>query len=398
MSTQAAQSILFTHTTPQQGFRLLELPPELAELLSSKEAPTLELKSPSTSHLPNSSADAENHEYVNLCTPDRTYRIRQVQSSNPIHILQPSDGGAQRGDITMVGADDEMNLVETVTTIAKCGSTLELHTPAEGFSAVSFLERMLAVYDGGEGGEGGEAVGVDLEPAEKEGVTRRVFEDVPVSRAQCEAGWIEICAFVVGRADKGESAAGCCRRPSARAKLEVWKRILEGAVLQGIHLDQQFLVSDLWKSVLDDGDEEPFPRVLFEAIVRRVCEAGEGQGQGLVDGGMKWASIDKARCTRWVGETYLEAMAPVLGSAIGRSEFLNAWKDHLPDSWRDEVALSKLTESSYRYPDQTTIYFVNNNDRHKIKKNISTDANTATAAKKSRNWHELFRNQKRQKN
>lgn len=184
----------------------------------------------------------------------------------------------------MVGADDEMNLVETVTTIAKCGSTLELHTPAEGFSAVSYLERMLAVYDGGEGGE---AVGVDLEPPEKEDVVRRVFDDVPVSRAQCEAGWIEICAFVLGRADEGESAAGCCRRPSARVKLEVWKRLLEGAVLQGIHLDQQFLVSDLWKSVLDDGDEEPFPRALFEAIVRRVCEAGEGQGQGLVDGDMK---------------------------------------------------------------------------------------------------------------
>jgi sister chromatid cohesion protein DCC1 len=91
-------------------------------------------------------------------------------------------------------------------------------------------------------------------------------------------------------------------------------------------------------------------------------------------------------------------MAPAQGAAIGRSEFLNAWKDHLPDSWRGEVALSKLTENSYRHPDQTTIYFVNNIDRHKVKNNISTDANTAAAAKKSRNWHELFRNQKRQKN
>lgn len=40
MSTQAAQSILFTHTSPQQGFKLLELPPELVEALSSKEPPT----------------------------------------------------------------------------------------------------------------------------------------------------------------------------------------------------------------------------------------------------------------------------------------------------------------------------------------------------------------------
>jgi sister chromatid cohesion protein DCC1 len=40
MSTQAARSILFTHTSPQQGFKLLELPPELVEALSSKEPPT----------------------------------------------------------------------------------------------------------------------------------------------------------------------------------------------------------------------------------------------------------------------------------------------------------------------------------------------------------------------
>lgn len=40
MSTQATPSILFTHSTPQQGFRLLELPPELVDLVSSDDAPT----------------------------------------------------------------------------------------------------------------------------------------------------------------------------------------------------------------------------------------------------------------------------------------------------------------------------------------------------------------------
>lgn len=37
-------------------------------------------------------------------------------------------------------------------------------------------------------------------------------------------------------------------------------------------------------------------------------------------------------------------------TAIGRSEFLAAWKDHLPESWRDEVALSKLPVC-WSYPD-----------------------------------------------
>jgi hypothetical protein len=40
MATQDSRSILFTNTNPQQGFRLLELTPELEKLLTSKDAPT----------------------------------------------------------------------------------------------------------------------------------------------------------------------------------------------------------------------------------------------------------------------------------------------------------------------------------------------------------------------
>ncbi|GMF67927.1 unnamed protein product [Aspergillus oryzae] len=327
MSTQSASSILFTHSSRQQGFKLLELPAELADLLTSKEAPTLELKSSLPQQPTTITTDPENREYVNLCTPTKTYLVRQVQSSNSIHIIRPSDSGVQRGDINIVGGDEDdgLNLVETMTAIAKCGSTLELHTPPEGFSAVPVLERILPVYDEVEGAE------QQVEVEERGDLIRRVFADVPVSRAQCEAGWIELCAFVLGCGGGGEDVAGWCRRPSAKVKLDVWRRVVEGAVLQGIDLGKQFLVQDLWRSVLDEG-EEPFPRALFEGVVRRVCEVGDGR-------------IDRACCTQWVGETYLEAMAPTTASSIGRSEFLNAWKDLLPESWRDDVAFSKLTVS-----------------------------------------------------
>lgn len=39
MATQDSRGILFTNTQPQQGFRLLEIPPELEALLTSKNAP-----------------------------------------------------------------------------------------------------------------------------------------------------------------------------------------------------------------------------------------------------------------------------------------------------------------------------------------------------------------------
>lgn len=78
-----------------------------------------------------------------------------------------------------------------------------------------------------------------------------------------------------------------CWMPSAEMKLEVWKRVVEGSVLQGIDLGAQFLVNDLWKSVLDDEGLAPFPRPLFEAVVRRICELPEGAERDFAESEMK---------------------------------------------------------------------------------------------------------------
>ncbi|PYI21107.1 sister chromatid cohesion protein Dcc1 [Aspergillus violaceofuscus CBS 115571] len=418
MSTQSAPSILFTHTAPQQGFRLLELPPEVADLLTSDHPPTFYLKTPTpttaqptTSSSSSSSRPTDSREYVNLCTPTQTYRIRQVQSSNSLHILRPSGMGGRdtvlrREDLAIVDGDGDMDvdvdvdvdvgvdLAETVTTIAKCGSTLELHVPEGGFRAAEFLGALVGRFAPGMSAAAatGSAREREMEggagAAEDGKVMETVFTDIPVSRAECERVWVEGCAFVW---------RGRAWVPTPEVRMEVWKRMVDGAVVQGIDLRTQFLVDDLWKSVVveDEDEDGQIPRALFEAIVRRVVEGEEGKS--LLGEKLKWASLDREVCVRWVGETYLEAMAPMASAAVGRSEFLNAWKDHLPEAWREEVALAKLTDAVYQLPDPTTISFVTEFERQRSKKNLPTDASAATAAKKSRNWHELFKNQKRQK-
>ncbi|KAJ9271685.1 hypothetical protein DTO212C5_2110 [Paecilomyces variotii] len=387
MSTQAARSIRFTHTFPQQGFRLLELPPEMLELLSKEDAPVFHLKSPS-SDLSQVTAEPGAREYVNLCSPTQTFRIRQVQSSNSIHILRPTDGNTQSNDNGV--ENGELDLSETVTTVAKCGSTLELHVPPGGFSAVPFLEKALRLYDrlNWDGDVSMRSAGAEMTPAERRRLKEKLFADIPVSTAQCQSGWDELCAFVHGD-DTGNDQA-VCWRPSARVKMAVWKRMLEGSVLQGIDMEKQFLAADLWKAVLDEGDEEPFPRALFDAVLGRLLES-----PGADDSEVKWANVDKDVCTRWVGETYLEALAPTASAAAVRTDFLNAWKDHLPESWRSEASLSALTDGSYKTTDPTTIYFVSYAERVKMKSNALNGGGAATA-KNSRNWHERFRSQRRQ--
>jgi hypothetical protein len=239
----------------------------------------LELKSPSAA-LAQAVVDPVAQEYVNLCTATQTYRIRQVQSSNSIHILRPSHGEISLADIKVVEEEDGDTgaLIlpdEAVTAIAKCSSTLELHIPPGGFSAVPFLEKSLRLYDrrddDGDIPMDDSASSGPLGAKEMHSVREKICQDIPVSTAQCEQGWMELCAFV----DGGDEVAGW--RPSARSRLRVWKRLAEGAVLQNIDLEKQFLVGDLWKSVLDEDDEQepPFPRALLEALVRRLCVADE---------------------------------------------------------------------------------------------------------------------------
>ncbi|KAJ5328822.1 hypothetical protein N7452_009212 [Penicillium brevicompactum] len=389
MSTQDAHSILFTHTRPQQGFRLLELTPELEKLLTSKDAPVLELKSPSAA-LAKAVVDPSAQEYVNLCTATQTYRIRQVQSSNSIHVLRPSHGEISQADIKVVEDVDDISALnlpnEALSAIAKCSSTLELHVPPGGFSAIPFLEKSLRLYDrhDNDGDVPMDEPAGPLGAHEMRSVREQICLDIPVSVAQCEQGWKELCAFV----DNGEEVAGW--RPSARARLHVWKRLVEGAVLQGIDLEKQFLVGDLWKSVLDEDDEQeaPFPRALLEAVVRRMCVADERPPMGDE---IKWASFDKAECSMWVGETYLAATAPTVSSAVGRSEFLKAWKDCLPESWREEAALSKLSNGCYKSPDPTTIFFVPEAQRQDTPAAAATGSASAAKAKNARNWHELLK-------
>lgn len=188
-------------------------------------------------------------------------------------MLRPSNNlDAVRDDDNDEDDAMDIDLVNGImTSISKCGSTLELHTPKEEFSAVPYLAKMAGVYHGGEEEEMQDEDN-DQDQGQEEEIRNAVFSDIPVSRAQCEQAWIDLCVFVLRRRSGGNAAASC-KRPSAECAVSsVWKRVMEAAVLQGINLEKQFLANDLWRSMLDDNGDEPFPRALFEAVIRRVCE------------------------------------------------------------------------------------------------------------------------------
>ncbi|EFR02429.1 hypothetical protein MGYG_05424 [Nannizzia gypsea CBS 118893] len=370
-----------TQTQPLQPVRLLELPPELLDQLESDHPPQLYLKSSapaassssstttttstststsatSTATSASSAASRPGADFVNLCTPDKTFSLRQVNSSNSVFLIKPR-GAADRATATAPATDTDTDTAastaSTVTAIAQCKSTLEVQAMASSDTAVAPLLAVLAIYDESDIliDDRTEEDDHPLSPSEIVRERSKVFADIPFSLAECERAWKHICAFVHKSKESGVIA---CHRPSARAKLMAWEKIVEGATLHGIDLGKQFLVEDLWSAVIEEAqhtviDEYPFPRSLFDAIVRRLVD------NSPIDGDLKWANLDLRITAQWTAELLLEASNGSPKSVLNVDTFSSDWKDLLPEQWRPYASIDNLDKSCYRQPEATTICF-----------------------------------------
>ena len=151
MATQDDSGIRLETSDQQQNLRLLELPPSLLALLVSKDPPkyvpalsvylsqfentadtseSLWLKSAES---PSADVDSkQSRPNAVLCTDDSTYQLRQVQSSNSILILQPSESR---------GSDNEIPS-PSLSAIAQCTATLEL-IASDTAASVALISRLL---------------------------------------------------------------------------------------------------------------------------------------------------------------------------------------------------------------------------------------------------------------
>ncbi|KAL2167036.1 hypothetical protein VTG60DRAFT_1832 [Thermothelomyces hinnuleus] len=118
MSTQDTGSIPLSHAPDGTGYKLMELPPELLDLLESQDPPTLTLHPSPTAAL--------------LKTPSSTYSLRQKNTSNALILLAPSSAssGETAGDglpPAAVGLNTIATLHETIELVPEGGNTA---TPA----------------------------------------------------------------------------------------------------------------------------------------------------------------------------------------------------------------------------------------------------------------------------
>ena len=271
-----------------------------------------------------------------LCSHDKTFHLRQVQTSNSLFVTQPQLLPATHG-----------NQPATVA-VAACTTTLELH-PSDAHPA-TLLRHLLPVYD---------IVAGDVDATPNARTRAAIFDHLPLSHAQSVAGWIELMAF---------EHAGSTYRPSANALMHIWRSINAAALADGLKLDTQFQTEEIAKAVAEEGH----PPDLARAVLTHLSN----------DEQIGWSCLDRTRTVALVGTTLLEAQGTSTTSPI--ADFIDTWEDSLPEAWRKDAQLDAI-DGFYDCPSTTTI-------RAKPALPVSSAADDTTTATKpsARKWHEKF--------
>ncbi|KAK4693196.1 sister chromatid cohesion protein DCC1, partial [Lecanoromycetidae sp. Uapishka_2] len=228
MSTQDGSGIPLEISNEQDSFRLLELPPSLLELITSKQL---------VEYGPQS------------CD---VLAVRQVQSSNSVYIVKPLENGPEEDAIPS----------SSLVAIAKCGATLEL-IPATP-SGTAFLKNCVAFYKGPRSCIES-ALALEVSSIKSKS---KLLEDTPFSSGEFDKAWKELCAF---------EEDGKAWVPTPATLIAVWMSILSAATVRSLDLGESFSLAALVATVEEDGH----PMALFQAVVNRL---GSDDGNDLVDG------------------------------------------------------------------------------------------------------------------
>lgn len=277
--------------------------------------------------------------YAVLCTPSKTFHLRQVQTSNSLFVTQPM----------LETHGNEMPIPATCA-VASCTATLELHPSTAPSDAL--LKDALPVYD---------LVAGDVDATSNGRSKLDIFDDLPMSDGECQAAWNELMAFELDHSSY---------QPSPNALSQVWRSINAAALAEGVKLETQFLTVDITDAVAEEGHPPDLVKTMLAYL-----SAEDTKEDGA------WSSLDRKRTVNFVGRILLQAKR---GADFLIADFTDTWEDRLPEAWRKDAQLSAI-DGVYECPSNTTI---------KVNPNASVGFNSnivpASAKPSMRKWHEKF--------
>lgn len=235
-----------------------------------------------------------------LCLPNKTFQLRQVQTSNDVHIMTSKTTSEDRGSEPPRSS---------IISIAQCGSSLELAGSSKE-SAIVHLKQLLPLFEDEDSASDGTAAIRSKSVA---------LADVPLSDGECEVAWTQLCAF---ETQDGRFAY----RPSPRLLVKAWSGILSTAILDRIDLADPVTRSRL--DVLCESIED-VPHPLPQSILKRLKAYGSND---------EATTLDQIKTVEFTGQVLLEDLGEV-----STQDFVRQWQNLLPEKWRGQAVLDKLS-------------------------------------------------------
>jgi hypothetical protein len=160
--------------------------------------------------------------------------------------------------------------------------------------------------------------------------------------------------------------------------MQVWKSMLETARADGIDMTKPLRSDQVL--VLRDAPEG-VPAGLSAAILDAFSTRESGSNE---------VSIGCEKLVRWTGINKLDATASK--QAITLSSFRQAWKESLPEQWRDSIDLALVSDRHTLNDGSKTIKFKDYGGGPAV---TSGSKGTAENQAVKRKWHEKFRPSKK---
>ncbi|KAK6007939.1 hypothetical protein QM012_004753 [Aureobasidium pullulans] len=329
MSSQATSATPFSIAAELQPCRLLELPPDLLEYITTSDTPTLSFKA----------KDATDPEAF-LTTRHKTYLLRQVHTSNTVYITTPAEHA------------------QAITAISQCRSALEC-LPAPVHHAESTLRSLLIPFS--------EPQDIDIRPSNAQS-KEHVFAHTPMSHDECQTVWKDLVAF---------EHSGQSFRPTALVLARVWKWLLEIAYANAVNLAEPVQKENIDKML--DGEDE-WPRGLVDAIFSKLSENNQSSLQLQQHVTVKWVGINTLGSYRQNNKQ----------SIIDTAVFMDNWKDALPEIWRTEANLEMLKGLYKPSGGGKRMELVHNQSAHAEDATTGVPKPSAATTAGKRKWHEKF--------
>ena len=288
-----------------------------------------------------------------LCTPETTYTLRQVSTSNEVYLAQ---------SLSNTDTSPPQSRLEA---IAKCDSTLELQ-PAKNVFAIPYIKAALSTF----------TTTGHHEP--KNPISQsQLFANIPLSDSECAKAWQDLACFELDDPPRALI-------PSNGTKLKIWEAILTSATAGGIDLIKPMAAGH----VSDIADEhEEWPAELTTAVIGSISTTDNTDSF--------YTNIDETKCAHAVGEMLLRDRTDNGRTLASLQPFIAAWADLLPEKWRSRAEMNLLKGSYVLENGGEDVKFVESSTADGSSGNAAVPADAKATLGAKRKWHEKFRASKK---